>query len=86
MSKLRQRIPFNVGDKVKFWLPDEKKIGVVDCICEDWVRLKDKSELRMGYIWKIQIIKKADVAKEAEEFLKRECPKGQLPLPDGRSL
>jgi len=78
MSKLRERIPFNVGDKVVFSMANGRRVrGIVECLCFDWARLKDGNEVRLDYVWKLRVIKRADVAKEAEEFLRKECPKGE---------
>ena len=78
MSKLRERIPFNVGDKVAFSIVNGRRAkGIVECSCFDWARLKDGTEVRLEYVWKLRVIKQADVAKEAEEFLRKECPKDE---------
>ena len=75
MSKLKERIPFNVGDEVVFSMLNGRVVrGIVDCCCFDWVRFKNGVEIRLDYIWKLKVMKRADVAKEAEEFLRKECP------------
>ena len=75
MSKVKERMPFNVGDEVEFSMLNWHKVtGIVECACFDWARLKDGTEVRLDYVWKLKVIKRADVAKEAEEFLRKECP------------
>ena len=78
MSKLRERIPFNMGDEVAFSIANGKTVtGVVECYCFDWARLKGGDEVRLDWVWKLRVMKRADVAKEAEEFLRKECPKDE---------
>ena len=78
MSKLRERIPFNVGDEVVFSMANGRIArGIVECFCFDWVRLKGGDEVRLDWVWKLRVTKRADVAKEAEEFLRKECPEGE---------
>ena len=79
MSKLRERIPFNVGGEVAFSIVNKRRMvtGVVECSCFDWVRLKGGDEVRLDWVWKLKVTKRADVAKEAEEFLRKECPEGE---------
>lgn len=76
MEEMKERTPFNVGDEVEFLtLTRHKFSGIVDCICNDWVRFKDGTEIRVPYIVTAIVKKKADIAKEAEEFLAKEkCP------------
>lgn len=79
MEEVKERTPFDVGDEVEFLMLNWHKFsGIIDCICNDWVRFKDGKEVRIPYIISAIVKKKADIAKEAEEFLAKEkCPGSQ---------
>ena len=77
MPKRKKRIPpFEIGDEVKFLMTTgDKFTGVIDCYCEGWVSFREGGEIRLPYIIAFEVLKKADVAKEAEDFLRKEkCP------------
>lgn len=69
-------LPFDVGDEVKFWMANWHKFtGVIECVCTEWVKFKDGMEIRLGHVMAFKLIKEADIANEAQEFLAKEkCP------------
>lgn len=77
MPKRKKRTPpFEIGDEVEFLMTTgDRFTGVIDCYCEGWVSFKDAGEIRLPYVIAFKIMKKADVAKEAQDFLAKEkCP------------